>query len=168
MKKLACLCAVLVYALGSAGLVYAQSENKAGAGAVVGGLLGAVAGGAIGHQKHKTTEGVLIGGALGALGGAAVGSQMKTEPATTSSSQSTASTTAKTSSDTQVISGVDALPKVTMKQVVYWSEQGLPADEIISRIQKANAKFILTADDVAYLQKQGVSQRVIEAMQETK
>ncbi|MBF0122272.1 MAG: glycine zipper 2TM domain-containing protein [Candidatus Omnitrophica bacterium] len=137
-------------------------------GAVVGGLLGAAAGGAIGNKKHKTAEGVLIGGAIGALGGAAVGSQMKTQPEASKTPQEAVPVETRASSGTQVISGVDAQTKVTMKQVIYWSEQGLPSDEIIARIQKSSSVFVLTADDTSYLQKQGVSQRVIEAMQETK
>lgn len=166
MKKIFCLCVVSVYVWSFPATIFAQSENKAGQGAVVGGLLGAVAGGAIGHKKHKTTEGVLIGGAIGALGGAAVGSQMKT--GASQGSSASGQTTTKTSSDTQVISGVSAPAKVTMKQIVYWTEQGLPSDEIISRIKKSASTFILTADDVSYLQGQGVSLRVIEAMQDAR
>ena len=42
---------------------------------------GAVAGGVIGHQSHDTGAGMLIGGAVGAVAGAAVGSQIqKPEP----------------------------------------------------------------------------------------
>ncbi len=145
MKKF-CLCALMVvYAMSASGIVGVASaqETKTGQGALVGGLLGAVAGGAIGRKKHKTTEGVLIGGAVGALGGAAVGSQMKSEPAKKA-----------------------AAGKVTMKQIIYWTEQGLPSEEIISRIKKANTVFTLTAEDIDYLHKQNVSQQVIEAMQE--
>jgi hypothetical protein len=59
----------------------ANPYNNEGEGAVTGGLLGAVAGGVIGHQSHDTGAGVLIGGALGAATGAVVGSQMqKPEP----------------------------------------------------------------------------------------
>ncbi|MBF0570308.1 MAG: glycine zipper 2TM domain-containing protein [Candidatus Omnitrophica bacterium] len=59
----------------------ANPYNNAGEGAVAGGLLGAVAGGVIGHQSHNTGVGMLIGGAVGAVTGAAVGSQVqKPEP----------------------------------------------------------------------------------------
>ena len=59
----------------------ANPYNNEGEGAVAGGLLGAVAGGVIGHQSHDTGAGMLIGGALGAVTGAAVGSQIqKPEP----------------------------------------------------------------------------------------
>jgi len=55
--------------------------------------------------------------------------------------------------------------QVTMQQVVDWTKQGVSSDEIISRIKAANPKYSLTADDIAYLKRQGVSQRVIEIMQ---
>ena len=59
----------------------ANPYNNEGEGAVTGGVLGAVAGGVIGHQSHDTGAGMLIGGALGAVAGAAVGSQIqKPEP----------------------------------------------------------------------------------------
>jgi hypothetical protein len=145
MKKLYLCAFMVIYGMSANGIVgvACAQETKMGEGALFGGVLGAVAGGAIGHGKHKTTEGVLIGGAIGALGGAAVGSQMKSAPAK------------------QAAAG-----KVTMKQIIYWTEQGLPSEEIISRIKKANTSFTLTADDIDYLHKQNVSQQVIEAMQE--
>jgi hypothetical protein len=160
MKKIVCGVLVLVYILAGSGIIYAQEETKAGSGAVVGGLLGAVTGGVIGRKKHKTTEGVLIGGAVGALGGAAVGSQMKKD---------VPPPTRDVPAKTQVISGVDAHPaKVTMGQVVYWSEQEVPAGEIIARVESSRSVFVLTDEDVRYLQEQGVSQRVIEAMQQAR
>jgi hypothetical protein len=55
----------------------ANPYNNEGEGAVTGGLLGAVAGGVIGHQSHDTGAGMLIGGAVGAIAGAAVGSQVQ-------------------------------------------------------------------------------------------
>ncbi len=55
--------------------------NNEGEGATTGGVLGAVAGGVIGHQSHDTAAGMLIGGVVGATAGAAVGSQIqKPEP----------------------------------------------------------------------------------------
>ena len=164
MKKVLSLMVVMTYILtagGVANIVYAQ-ETKTGEGAIMGGLLGAVAGGIIGNQKHKAGQGALIGGAVGALGGAVVGSQMKSQTAAgTTATPAVATSTSKATASTD-----NPVSKVTMKQVIYWTEQGIPSDEIISRIDKAGATFSLTADDIQYLEKQGVSQRVIEAMQE--
>ncbi|MGD0336844.1 MAG: hypothetical protein ABSB18_07095 [Candidatus Omnitrophota bacterium] len=58
--------------------------------------------------------------------------------------------------------------QVTMQQIVDWTKQGVSSDEIISRIKTANPRYSLTADDIGYLKRQGVSQRVIETMQDYK
>ena len=54
--------------LGSAGCA-----NDAGNGALIGGGVGALAGGIIGHQSGHTGAGALIGGAVGAGSGALIG-----------------------------------------------------------------------------------------------
>ena len=54
--------------------------------------------------------------------------------------------------------------QLTMQQIVDWNKQGVSSDEIISRIKSANPKYALTVDDIDYLKRQGVSQRVIETM----
>ena len=67
MKKIMVLVLAAVYLILGGGLQTALAqETKTGEGALVGGLLGAVAGGVIGKQSHKTAQGALIGGAVGA------------------------------------------------------------------------------------------------------
>jgi len=167
MRKIGVYVMVVILGVVAAGLVpcvhaqetQAKPKTKTGQGALFGGLLGAVAGGVIGKDSGKTTEGVLIGGAVGALGGAAVGSQMKSKPAPTPTP-----TVSQPAAVTSQAAGTAV--KVTMKQVIYWTEQGLPDDEIIKRINKAGSVFTLTADDVNYLRGKGVSEMVIAAMQD--
>jgi hypothetical protein len=48
------------------------------------------------------------------------------------------------------------------------TKQGATGDDIIAKIKATNSKYSLTQDDVNYLRNQGVSQRVIEAMQAAK
>ena len=55
--------------------------------------------------------------------------------------------------------------QLTVRQIVDWTAQGVSSDEIISRIKAANPRYALTAEDIKYLNKQNVSQRVIETMQ---
>jgi len=110
----------------------------------VGGVIGAVAGGILGYQSGHPLQGAAIGGAVGAGAGAVVGAQIK-----------------KPTQDNQT----QASAQLTMQQVVDLTKQGVSSDEIISKIKAANSKYSLTADDVDYLKKQGVSQRVIETMQ---
>ena len=41
-------------------------------------------------------------------------------------------------------------------------------DDIISRIKSSGSTYMLTADDLTYLRSKGVSERVIETMQNAK
>jgi uncharacterized protein YcfJ len=120
------------------------NKTRVAEGAGIGGVVGAVAGGIIGYQSGHPLQGAAIGGAVGAGGGAVVGAQIK-----------------KPTQDIQAQASV----QLTMQQIVDWTKQGVSSDEIISKIKAANPKYSLTADDIDYLKKQGVSQRVIETMQ---
>jgi len=120
------------------------NKTRVAEGAGVGGVIGAVAGGILGYQSGHPLQGAAIGGAVGAGAGAVVGAQIK-----------------KPTQDNQT----QASAQLTMQQVVDLTKQGVSSDEIISKIKAANSKYSLTADDVDYLKKQGVSQRVIETMQ---
>ncbi len=143
MARRFCLLVLAVFVCVVSGC--AQNQTRIGEGTAIGGVLGAAAGEIVGHQTHHDLAGVLVGGAIGAAGGAAVGAQIKkpvpTEP---------------------------QAGQVTIQQVVNWTKEGLPGDEIISRIKASNASYSLTRDDLDYLRKQGVSQRVIETMQASK
>lgn len=142
MKKGLCLCVILASILIIAGCETNKTRIAEGAG--IGGVVGALAGGIIGHQSGHGVGGALIGGAVGAGAGAVVGAQIE-----------------KPSKNTQA--QVAAQP--TMQQIVDLTKQGVSSEEIITKIKAANSKYTLTADDIDYLKKQGVSQRVIEAMQ---
>ncbi|MCX5668884.1 MAG: glycine zipper domain-containing protein [Candidatus Omnitrophica bacterium] len=120
------------------------NKTRVGEGAGIGGTVGAIAGGIIGFQSGHPLQGAAIGGAIGAGTGALVGAQIK-----------------KPTQD--ALSQVSA--QLTMQQIVDLTKQGVSSDEIIAKIKAAKSKYSLTADDLNYLQKQGVSQRVIEAMQ---
>jgi uncharacterized protein YcfJ len=143
----------ILIAIVSISLGCAENQTRIGEGAGIGGVLGAAAGGIIGHQTHSTAAGMLIGGAVGAAGGAAVGAQIPKQQQTTTTTTYAGPSTAS------------AINQVTMQQIVDWTRQGLPSDVIISRIKTTNSMYALTADDVAYLRKQGVSERVVETMQ---
>lgn len=144
MTRHFCLFVLAVFVLVVSGC--AQNQTRIGEGAAIGGVLGAAAGEIVGHQNRHDLTGVLVGGALGAAAGAAVGAQVK-----------------------KPVSGAqNTQPAVTLQRVVNWTKEGLSGDEIISRIKAANSSYSLTADDLDYLKKQGVSQRVIETMQASK
>lgn len=142
MKKYFYSFLILVFVLAVCGC--ATNKTRVGEGAGIGGTIGAIAGGIIGFQSGHPLQGAAIGGAIGGGTGAVVGAQIK-KPTQDNLSQTPV--------------------QLTMQQIVDLSKQGVSSDDIIVKIKAANSKYSLTADDVAYLQKQGVSQRVIEAMQ---
>jgi uncharacterized protein YcfJ len=142
MKKCFYSFIILVFVLVVCGCQ--SNKTRVGEGAGIGGTVGAIAGGIIGFQTGHPFQGAAIGGAIGGGTGAVVGAQIK-KPTQSNSS------------------GVPV--KMTMQQVVDLTKQGVSGDEIIVKIKTANLKYSLTADDIDYLQKQGVSQRVIETMQ---
>lgn len=142
MKKYLSLFSILVFVLVICGCQ--TNKTRVGEGAGIGGTVGAIAGGIIGFQSGHPFQGAVIGGAIGGGTGAVVGAQIK-----------------KPTSDAS--SPVPA--QLTMQQIVDLTKQGVSSDEIITKIKAAKSKYSLTADDVDYLQKQGVSQRVIETMQ---
>ncbi|MDD5505473.1 MAG: glycine zipper domain-containing protein [Candidatus Omnitrophica bacterium] len=143
MKRYFCLFLILASVLVVCGC--ASNKTRVAEGAGIGGAVGALAGGIIGYQSGHPIQGAAIGGAVGAGTGAAVGAQIK---------------------KTQDIPS-QAPVQLTMQQIVDLTKQGVSSDEIITKIKAANPKYSLTADDISYLQKQGVSQRVIETMQAT-
>jgi len=122
----------------------ATNKTRVAEGAGIGGTIGAIAGGIIGFQTGHPVQGAAIGAAIGGGTGALVGAQIK-KPAQDNASE--------------------ALEQLTLQQIVELSKQGVSSDEIIAKVKAANSKYFLTADDIAYLQKQSVSQRVIETMQ---
>jgi uncharacterized protein YcfJ len=141
MKKYLYSFLILVFVLVVCGC--ATNKTRVAEGAGIGGTIGAIAGGIIGFQSGHPLQGAAIGGAIGGGTGAVVGAQIK-----------------KPTQD-----NLSTPVQLTMQQIVDLSKQSVSSDDIITKIKAANSKYYLTADDVAYLQKQGVSQRVIETMQ---
>jgi len=138
---------ILVLSLSLALLSLGCEGNKSRVveGAVIGGLLGGAAGGIIGHQSGHGGEGAGIGVAAGALTGALVGSQIeKKQPAS---------------------SAAAAQNQLSLQQIVDMSKQGVHEDVIIDKIRLSNTKFVLSPQDIDSLKNQGVSLKVINAMQ---
>ena len=142
MKKCFYLFFILVFVLVVCGCQ--TNKTRVGEGAGIGGTVGAIAGGIIGFQSGHPLQGAVIGGAIGGGTGALVGAQIK-KPTQEVASQTPA--------------------QLTMQQIVDLTKQGVSSDDIIAKIKAANSKYSLTVDDLDYLHKQGVSQRVIETMQ---
>jgi len=145
MKRTAAFVIISVLILVSC-LGCAENKTRVAEGAVAGGALGALAGGLL-----QGGTGAAVGAAIGATGGALVGAQIDKKPAQAETGEAKATADPNTT-------------QMSILQVIELSKQGTPDSVIIDKIKKSNSKFILTQEDINYLKKQGVSDKIIDAM----
>src|SRR5258706_9547246 len=145
--------------------------DKKTQGAVIGGVGGAVAGGAL--AKNNRLLGALIGGALGAGGGYLIGSSLdKSDPKKNSEEARIADKRAQdhpaTAADARTARTADINGDgyVTMDEVVAMGKAGLSDDEMITRLERTGQFFELTSDQERYLTDHAVSRRVVNAMRD--
>ncbi len=117
--------------------------EKSKKGAVVGGLLGAAAGGIIGHQGGHGWEGALIGGAAGAVAGGLIGNEMDKKQQESNPSY------------------------LSLVKIAEMASDGVPDDVIIDEIKKTGSVYVLDAETIDYLKDNGVSDVVIDYMTST-
>lgn len=137
-----------------------SSPNRAGEGAVIGGLIGAGAGAIIGHQSGERDKGALIGGLAGALAGGLTGSQVQKEPA----QQSQPGQAVQPAQPQQPARAANP-SQMSVEQIIDMTRRGVHEDVIADRIRLTGSRFTLSPADVEYLQQNGVHQKVIAAMQ---
>jgi len=145
--------------------------DKKTQGAVIGGVGGAVAGGAL--AKNNRLLGALIGGALGAGGGYLIGSSLdKSDPKKNRDDAVSAEKRARDNpanpDDARRASTADINGDgyVTMDEVVAMAKAKLSDDEMITRLERTGQFFELTSDQEKYLEDHGVSRRVVNAMRD--
>jgi len=129
-----------------------QAQGHTEKGAVIGGVGGALAGAAIGKQNDETAAGALIGGAIGLFTGSAIGSAKDDEINRARAYQ-------------QQLNWRMARA-VSMQDVLTMTRNGLSEDVIINHIRQNGSQRPVEVNDVIALHQQGVSQRVIVAMQQ--
>jgi uncharacterized protein YcfJ len=127
-----------------------SSPNRAGEGAVIGGALGAGLGAIIGHQSGETGEGAALGAGAGALAGALIGSQQQKQPQSGQPQQQVQANNPN---------------QMSAAQIVELTRQGVHEDVIVDRIKMSGSRFNLAQSDIDYLRSQGVTQKVVNAMQ---
>lgn len=115
-----------------------ETMDKTEKGAAIGGLVGATAGGIVGHQQDKGWQGALIGGAAGALAGGAIGHQMDKRQQAVNPNH------------------------LTLVQIVDMAKSGAPDDVIISEIVRTKSKYELTSEMIDYLKNNGVGSKVVD------
>jgi len=148
MKKIFAAGLVIVFIVSVMGCQ--GTKTNAVEGAVIGGVLGAAAGGIIGHQSHHGGEGAGIGAAVGVVSGAVIGSQIEKKQSGQAAPQGTQAQNPN---------------QMSTEQIIDMSKQGIHEDVIVDKIRLSNSRFVLSPDDINNLKQQGVSQKVINAMQ---
>jgi surface antigen len=119
-------------------------------GATIGGIGGALAGAAIGKNNGDTAAGALIGGAVGLITGAAIGNSADERD------RRAAYQNQQMYLYSRAVSSVD---------VVSMSQNGVGEDVIINHIRENGVQRRPDVGEVISLHRQGVSERVISAMQ---
>jgi outer membrane lipoprotein SlyB len=129
------------------------SPYRSDQGALAGGLAGAGLGAVVGHAVGNTGAGAAIGAATGALSGAAVGASLD-------------NIEARNQAEIAARLGHPApTGSVTMDDVISMSRAGVSEDVIVNHIHNHGAAAPLRASDLIVLQQQGVSPRVVQALQ---
>jgi uncharacterized protein YcfJ len=133
----------------------ASAQRHTERGALLGGVSGALIGGAIGDQNDETAEGALIGGAVGLLSGSLIGNSLDAQEAQARARYQQHITT-------QVSRAVSISDVITMTQ------NGIGDLVIMDRLQQYGVQRRLEVADVIMLHRQGVSEQVITAMQQAR
>jgi hypothetical protein len=136
-----------------AGVLGCNSPYRSDQGALVGGLGGAGLGAIVGHAVGNTGAGAAIGAGVGALSGAAVGGSLD-------------EIEARNRAEIEARLGRPApAGAVTIDDVIAMGRSGVPEDVIVNHIRNHGMATPLRANDLIVLQQQGVSSRVVQAMQ---
>lgn len=130
-----------------------RSPYYADRGALLGGVTGAGVGAVIGEASDNPLAGALIGGAVGTAAGAIVGDGIDADIA-----RNNVEIEARMG---RQLSGAAAIP-----DVISMSQAGLAEDVIITHVQANGMAQRPQAGDLIMLKNQGVSDRVINALQQ--
>jgi hypothetical protein len=124
-------------------------------GLAAGGVGGALVGGLVGNALGNTGAGAVVGAATGAIAGGAIGS---------SADRAEARADARAYA-TQQQAIQSARGPLGLEEVVRMAQSNVGDDVIIEQIRLTNAFYTLNAEQLIWLKQQGVSDRVIRAMQ---
>jgi hypothetical protein len=139
---------------------------QTGEGAALGGVAGAVIGGIVGHQNDETPEGALIGGAIGAVTGGVIGraraqsqqrQQIYTQPVYGS---------AVAAQPGVPYYSTPARKPVSIADVITLTRSGVSEGVIINQIHTNGVINHPEVNEVVLMHQQGVSNVVIESMQQ--
>lgn len=141
---------LILAVIGSAGC---RSPYYADRGAALGGVAGGLTGAALGDRHGNAAAGAVFGTAVGALTGAAVGDSIDADM-----QRREAMIEART--------GTRMARRVTTDDVMSLTRSGLSDDVIVKHIQTHGVAAALTPGDIIRLHDNGVSENVINTMQQ--
>jgi hypothetical protein len=157
-SKIGCL--LLVGLVMAPSLVHAQwSTSEKGT------LLGAVAGGGAGAAIGKKSGNPIVGAVVGSLGGAIVGNVIGDRVEQRRAAETYYQPQYQQPQYQATQQYVYRNPGVTLDQVIQLTRSGVGDDLIISHVQQNGFQQTLTTNDLILLKNQGVSDRVIFALQ---
>lgn len=148
--------ALVAWSTGDAHAQFRPTYNQQ-KGATLGGLGGAVAGAIIGDNNGEAGAGAAIGGVIGAVTGGLLGNAADKEAVYSQQRQYQFN---------QQQQAIVAQSSVSTADVVSMSRSGLGEAVIINQIQQRGVLQPLQVPDIISLHQQGVSERVISAMQQ--
>ena len=131
------------------------TQNNTGTGALIGGALGAITGAIIGGPRNGGA-GAAIGAAAGMIAGGAIGNGMDQQQQEQLRAQAPRTYV-------RVVQG----EPLGIADVKNMARAGVSDDVIIAQIQGTHTIFHLSAADIIDLHNSGVSDRVVNAMQNT-
>ena len=144
--------------------------NKPTQGAVIGGATGAAAGAVVGGEKHRAA-GAVLGGVLGAAGGYVIGANSdkilgrNKDDADNVGRQAQTAPVSVDQARTARTADINTDGYVTLDEVVAMKNAGLSDREMLNRLEATGQIFDLTPESQRYLREQGVSETVIQDMQ---
>ncbi len=149
-----CRAAVIVPLLLAVGSTGCRSPYYADRGAAVGGIAGGLTGAALGDRHGNAAAGALVGTAVGALTGAALGDSIDAD-------------VQRREALIEARTGTRMANRVTTTDVMTLARSGLSDDVIVQHIQTHGVAMSLTPSDIIRLHDNGVSENVINTMQQT-
>jgi hypothetical protein len=172
MRKHALISAALIgsFMLAPLGGCSNLPGNSKEQGAVIGGVGGALAGGALG--KGRRGLGALVGGLLGAGGGYLIGAQKdkvdakRREEAIAANRRAEQNPAKPEQVDKASTADLNDDGFVTLDEVIAMERANLSDREMVDRLQRTRQVFELTDEQEKYLEDRGVSRDVVVEMRE--
>lgn len=150
-RALGCARVLFVAGLLTSLAVSSGCQTAAGTGAAAGGLLGTGIGALAGHCPGAALAGGAIGAGAGLVGGAIADGVR-----------------AKKAQNAYQAASADAVARApSLEDIVNMTQSAVPAQQIVEQIRTSGVIYRLNADQIIWLNRQGVDTRVINALQDT-